>query len=676
MNNKNVPSEFASLINDDRIPWENILQLVQKKQDKGMKEFEVFTDVVVDLATKESMKDTPNLGIIILGLHACLVRGRLAEALFLSTDSTDIEVLSLRAVVLFVLSDIEELRKVVNTLEAKVTDQSSPANQVRLSIAKVLMAAAERDTSVIVGIMEFDNLLEENPEQVEEPLIETMFTLYVVGTLLREIGEVLRASSVVDTLEDMANSKEHRMFKALVENLRRHICNYRGDLKKAERHYLNLHKISEEMSFNLGIAMALNNLGTLKINSLRFEEALDLFQRSFEMMDVESSRIVSLANLGEICSVLGKFKEAEEYLKEGIRLEKKTQRGTIEVYTWYAVVLSKTGRLKEAAKYLEIAEGLTGSGEKPLQRGALLFSKGINQNASNKLDDAIETFEELLALAKDNSIFEFLIRAELELASTYVRAYIRTESADHISKAAYHLNDLINLASEQGLQALYAEALLIRSDLFALAEQRLEAKSDLERVISVASFIEDSRLEAQAKSKLKTIATDEAAALKLERANLTKSLDRLTGFKPMSGRPKEIPLPNLHSLVVLDRGSGLPVFVYHFDSTLEMDSSILGGFISAITAFSDELLGDRALLRSINHEGFTVMMEYTNERIITLIADQETFDIRYALRSFGNEFNKEYPLEEDIRGVDSKDYQGADMLVKKVFSGTGLSQAK
>jgi tetratricopeptide (TPR) repeat protein len=676
LSSKKVPPEFASLLSDDQIPWEDIAASAKSKRKKGVSSFEVFTDIAISLATKESMKDNPNQSILVLGLHACLVRGRLAEALFLSTDSNDIGVLSLRAIVLFVLTDVDELRHVVSKLDSDITEESAPTDQVKLSTARVLLAAAERDTSVIVSIMEFDNLLEENPEQVEEPLIETMFTLYVVGALLFEVGEIARSSRIADTLADMAKSKKHRMFKALVENLRGHFYNYQGDLTKAEKHYLKLQKISEDMSFQLGIAMALNNLGTLKINSLQFEDALNLFQKSYEMMEVESTKIVSLANLGEICSVLGKYKEAEDYLKEGIRLEKKNQRGTIEVFTWYVVVLSRTGRLKEATNYLEMAAEIADSTEKPLQKCAFLFSRGIYEAESNRLDDAIQTFEELLVIAKENDAFEFLIRSELELASTYVKAYMQSESADHISKAAYHLNDLISLADEQGLQALHAEALLIRSDMYTLANQRTEAKNDLEKVISVAADIEDSRLSRHAQAKLKIITSDEAAILKLERANLTKSLDRLTGFKPPVSRPKAVPTPNLHSLIVLDRGSGLPVFVYHFDATLEMDSSILGGFISAITAFSDELLGDKALLRSINHEGFTVMMEYTSERIVTLIADEETFDVRYTLRTFGDRFNEEYPLDLDTRGIDTKEFYGADNLVKRVFSGSGIAQAE
>ncbi|MHA2025530.1 MAG: tetratricopeptide repeat protein [Candidatus Thorarchaeota archaeon] len=674
MSKKSVPSEFTSLLEDVEIPWEEIIETSKKRIKKKMKLIEAFTDTVVEMATKESMKKTPSSSMIALGLHACLVRGRLAEALFLSDDIKDIKVLSLRAVVLFVLSEVDGLRNLLEDIEAGVTEESPAEDRVRLSTTKVLLSAAERDTSVIVSIMEFDKLLEENPEQVEEPLIETMFTLYVVGTLLREVGQALRAVRIADTLEDMAKAKKHRMFIALVENLRGHISNLQGDFKKAEEHYLKLNKISEELSFDLGIAMALNNLGTLRINSLRFEDALEYFKSSLDMMKVESGKIVSLANMGEISTILGRHKEAEEFLKEGIRLDKKLQRGTIEVYTWYSVLLSRTGRIRESTKYLEKAEEIWRTTERPLQKGAYLFSRGIHQSSSNNLDSAIDTFEELLTLAKDNALFEFLVRAELELASTYVRAFIESESVEHISKAAYHLNDLITLSNEQGLQTLYAEALLIRSDMYALADQRFEAKSDLERVISVSSFIEDPRLEKQARSKLKIFSSDEIAALKLERADLTKSLDRLTGFKPAAGKLKEIPTPSLHSLIVLDRGSGLPVFVYHFDSTLEMDSSMIGGFISAITAFSDELLGDMALLRSINHEGFTVMMEYSSERIVTLIADQETFDVRFMLRTFGQRFNKAYPMEVTNRGVAPSEYEGAEIIVKKVFSGTALSQ--
>jgi hypothetical protein len=121
-------------------------------------------------------------------VEAGLLRGRLAECLFISDGSNDPDVLSLRAICLFALSDTKEIAEALKIMESIVGNDSPLSHQVKHSTVKILLAAAERDTSVIMCIMEFDNLLEAHPEQVENPTIETMFALYVVGFLLREVG--------------------------------------------------------------------------------------------------------------------------------------------------------------------------------------------------------------------------------------------------------------------------------------------------------------------------------------------------------------------------------------------------------------------------------------------------------------------------------------------------------
>lgn len=661
-----VPSEFDIYRDEKSIPWDEIVSNVEKSLKKDVDSFQAITNTVTNLATKESMKDNPNPRMIAVGVHACLIRGRLAEALFMSNDSPDIEVLTLRAIVLFVLSDVIGLKDILDSLSEAVTDESPPSDQVRLSTVKVLLAAAEQDTSVITCVMEFDSLLETYPEQVENPLVETMFTLYVVGTLLKEVGQANRASRIVDTLEDMAQQKNHRMFLALVENLRGHICNMRGEFEQGEKHYVEFRRISESLGFKLGIAMALNNLGTLRLNSLLLEEGLDYFKASLELMDMESGRTVALANLGEISIILGHFEEAEKYLIEGIRLEEKTKKGVIELYAWYTILLARSGRFPDSLKYLNITEKMASSTEKPMQKAAFLFAKGIYNTQRHKHDDAITIYEELLEIARKEDIFEFLVRAELELASTYLKAYQKSKSVDHLSKAGYHLNDLIQIAKDQGIQALYAEALLARSDMFIVAGQDFEAKGDIERAVSIAQFIEDKRLEEEAKTRLRLM-TINPEIVTVEEASVGKSLERLSGFKPVAEKLRDIPQPTLFTLITIDRRNALPIFVHHFREKLEMDSALIGGFISAITAFSSELLGQSGLLRSINHEGFTVMMEHKENWIITLIADKESFDVRYKLRTFAQSFEKEFIDSEAGNGVDSKEFDRAVGLVDIIF---------
>lgn len=666
LSKKLVPSEFDNYSEEKAIPWDEIVSRVEKGLKKDGNSFHAITNSVASLATKESMRNNPNPRVIAVGMHACLIRGRLSEALYMSNDSQDIEVLALRAIVLFTLSDAPGLRGILDTLNDVISEDSPPSDQIRLSTVKVLLAAAEQDTSVIMCVMEFDSLLEAYPEQVENPLIETMFTLYVVGTLLKEVGQANRASRIVDTLEDMAQQKNHRMFLALVENLRGHICNMKGEFEQGEKHYVEFRNISESLGFKLGIAMALNNLGTLRLNSILLEEALDYFKAALHLMEMEAGRIVALANLGEISIILGNYEDAEEYLIEGIRLEEKTQTGVIEVFTWYAILLAKTNRFPDSLKYLKKAEKFANSSEKPMQKAAYLYAKGGYNTYRKKHDDAISIYEELLDLARKEDIFEYLVRAELELANTYLKAYQKSNATDHLSKAGYHLNDIIQIAKDQGIQALYAVALLARSDMFVLAGQDFEAKGDIERAVSVAQYIEDTRLEEEAKARLQSIkATSQISTV--EDTSVGEALDRLSGFKPVAEKLRDIPQPTLFSLIAIDKRTGLPIFVHHFNERLEMDSTLIGGFISAITAFSKELLGHSGLLRSINHEGFTVMMEHKENWIITLIADQESFDVRYKLRTFADGFDQEFGDFEPGDRADSKEFDRANGLLEIIF---------
>jgi tetratricopeptide (TPR) repeat protein len=664
---KSLPPELSQYSETSSIPWGEILGLGKSRMKKGSSEIEAVTDAIIEFATKESMKDEPDAKVIAVGLHAALIRGRLAEALFLSTDVDDVEVLGLRAIVQFVLSEVDGLRNTLDSLEKRVVDESPLEDQVRLSTARVLLAAAERDTSVIMCVMEFDNLLEEHPDQVEDPLVETMFTLYVVGSLLREIGEAGRASRIADTLEEMAKSRGHRMFLALVENLKGHIANLQGNLRKAENHYLELKRISQEMSFELGLASALNNIGTLRINELRLEEALDLFKDSHKMMRMDVGRIVNLTNLGEISIILKKYDQADEYLREAVRLDEKTQRGIIEAYAWRTVLLSRRGQLKEASEMLKVTEKMAADGEKPLRICAHLFSRGIYEHLKGDSKRAIAIFDELLQTAQKEQIFEYLIRAELEMSSIYVHLFSDTRKPEHLSRAAYHLNDLIQIAKEQNLQSLYASALLVRSDMFAIAGQEWEAKSDLERVEKVAKYLEDKRLESEARNRFRML-TSVKGTTQIDQKGVADSLDRLSGYRPAVSRPREIPHPDLHTLIALDKMSGLPVYVFNFGDELEMDSSLLSGFISAIASFSTELMGETGLLRSITHEGFTFMMEHRAGLIIALIAEQETFKVRFLLNTFAKRFEEEYPGVVGTEGVDTSRYKGADDLTREVFA--------
>ncbi|RDE16331.1 MAG: hypothetical protein C4K49_04770 [Candidatus Thorarchaeota archaeon] len=668
-----VPPEFKHLLGPSTPSWDSIISAADRRTSKGSTPFAAFTDTAIEAARKESMKSDPKNEIIILGLEACLTRGRFPEALFLSSETQSVPVLSLRAIALFVLSDVEGLRAIVKLMTTLVDLRSPASDLVRVSTVRVLEAAAARDASVITCAMEFDSLLESHPEQVEEPLTETMFTLYVVGTLLRDVGQPARASRIADTLEGMAKSRNHRMFLALVENLRGNISNFQGDYVDAEKHYLRVREISDELSFNLGLGMALNNLGTLKLNCLRLEEALQYFEAALQRMDMDSAKVVTLSNLGEITTILGRYDEAEKHLRQAVRLEEKSHGGPIEAYTWLSVMLSRTGRLKEANGVLQEASRIAQASEKPLQKCAFLHASGIYHAARHEFDEAITAFEEVLNIARKNTILEMLVRAELELAKAHLEAYRTYQDSQKLVDATYHLGNLIQIAQEQELQSLHGEAILLRSDVLMLAGRASEATGELRRAASIATLAGDTRLEKEVKTRLDSVLASTARAGSGLQPEIAKSLDRLSGFKP-AGRVKEIARPVLHAVIALNRYSGIPEYAHYFDLRFEMDSTLVSGFLSAINTFARSLMGDRGLLRSIDHEGFTIMVEHTASRIVTLIVDRESLDMRYRLREFARRLEGSFPSAATGVGSLSEDHQAADGLAEDVF-GEGIPPA-
>jgi len=659
-----VPPEFIHMRSRPGIPWDEIIKTAEGRAKGGQDSFAAFTDAVIDIGTKECMKEIQSDDIIALGVQACLTRGRLPEALFISTGSTSIEVISLRSIVLFILSDTDGLREALQEIESAVTEESSPADQVRLSTTKVLLAAAERDTSVIVAVMEFDNLLETYPEQVEEPLTETMFTLYVVGDLLRVVGQETRAARINDTLQEMALKGNHRMFLALSENLRGNICNLSGAIQEAEKHYLRVKEISEILSFNLGLGIAYNNLGTLRLSTLNFEDAVEFFKKAYELIEMDVAKIAPLTNLGEISLQTGKYDEAEQYLTEGIRIEDKTHFGTIEVFAWYVILLVRKDRMDEAKKYLKKVKDTVETSEKVLHIAAYLLAKGIYDAVRKKWKLAIKAFEDAIRIGREESLFEVIIRGEMNSAQTHMQAYQDEGDEEELNRAVYHLDDLIQIAKEQGLQHLYSEALLLRSDIFRLANKKMEAKGAAEKALSVASFVEDSRLQHQAERRLDLIEGRDVEPI--TEPDLSRKMQRVAAFRP-AGTFKAIPRPDIHVLITLCRESGLSEYVYHFDSEIETDSGLIGGFISAITTFSSEIMGKIGMLRSINHEGFTLMMEHTDTRIVTLIAQEESFDLRFLLREFANRMEAFLP-QVQLEEIKEKTFAQADDLVLELFS--------
>jgi hypothetical protein len=98
--------------------------------------------------------------------------------------------------------------------------------------------------------------------------------------------------------------------------------------------------------------------------------------------------------------------------------------------------------------------------------------------------------------------------------------------------------------------------------------------------------------------------------------------------------------PALQSLYVTTR-EGLSIFDYSFGS-LTIEPTLVSGMLTAITSFVKEATRSKQFLRTVEHGDVVLVVEYGNNVFATMVADQETPDLRIGLRQFIQEFEKRH----------------------------------
>jgi len=98
--------------------------------------------------------------------------------------------------------------------------------------------------------------------------------------------------------------------------------------------------------------------------------------------------------------------------------------------------------------------------------------------------------------------------------------------------------------------------------------------------------------------------------------------------------------PALQSLYITTK-DGLSMLDYSFGS-LTIEPALVSGMLTAITSFVKEATRSKQFLRTIEHGDVTLIVEYGNYVFATMVADQETPDLRIGLRRFVEEFEKRH----------------------------------
>jgi glycerophosphoryl diester phosphodiesterase len=325
-------------------------------------------------------------------------------------------------------------------------------------------------------------------------------------------------------------------------------------------------------------------------------------------------------------------------------------------------------------------------GEKAFDAGNVIMSytRGVLMHERMNLDDAIKLLENALNMAVAGDMYDYVIKSQVQLASVHLKRYqLHGEEKDY--KAAYDYSEnLAQIAEEQNLGPGMVEALLLRAILKRTAKDVVGAKHDLLRakalalenkLSSVVKVIDREIMEVQGLEK----PTLEWKMDQSEETEIEESLDEIPGVfarlmdMELSRNPIVVPV-KLYRLVVMKPKDGLPVYTYNFDNEKQEANFLVYGLLSAVTSVGLEIFPDAGRIRSLAHEGKTIIMEHEGEYMGALIAEKENFRARISLSNFLKGFIEICPPENWHGEVlNDKDRQEADFLLAKTFRDLALT---
>ena len=276
-------------------------------------------------------------------------------------------------------------------------------------------------------------------------------------------------------------------------------------------------------------------------------------------------------------------------------------------------------------------------------------------------------------------LFDYVVKSQIQLAAICLKRYrIHGNEKDYYSSLHYSEN-LIQIAKELELDELWTEALLLRAILRKIAKDVYGARNDLNQARAMAKSTGQGSVETLIEHELQEVRRLVA------RAKRMKNLDEDNGDSMMDEALEAIPAifdeslklevsresleisVELRRLVIMNLSSGLPLYTYSFDGLKDGKNDLVYGFLSALSHLASEVMDSPGMIRSISHEGSTVMMEHRKAYMAALFASREDFRARQSLQRLLREFLRLLP-EMSLGEVIDKEYRiVADEVIRRIF---------
>lgn len=225
----------------------------------------------------------------------------------------------------------------------------------------------------------------------------------------------------------------------------------KGCYSKSFYHFFRAYEFFSMADLVDGVAMSLNNLGTIHRVFGNWEDAIAAFEEAYRLytnMDDLQGAATALSNEAATFIQMGDLKNAEQILEKAFSLSFSTplNQPSVSLLQNQAVLLTKQGRHQEAETIFTRCFNQT-KGLSPLEMASLHFAFGNMMLESNRFSKAVASFEKALSLDRQAGFFRGMTDDLSHLAKAY-RQLDQKEKAVEAWKRAVKIMALLDLNHE------------------------------------------------------------------------------------------------------------------------------------------------------------------------------------------------------------------------------------
>ncbi|MFQ5976777.1 MAG: tetratricopeptide repeat protein [Candidatus Heimdallarchaeota archaeon] len=397
----------------------------------------------------------------------------------------------------------------------------------------------------------------------------------------------------------------------------------KGDLNQALEYYQESLTDFEEIGVKTSIAAVLNNMGIMYMWKGDLDLALESYEQSLAIVEElgNQDRIAgTLGNIGEIHYQNGNLAQALAHFEQALTM--KISKGIANNLVIAGILLQLVSvtiamnSQEQAEQYLQQLQQISAQDENKVISQQYRAASALVLKTSPQARKRVRAEELLKQITEEEVVdHELTVLALLNLCDLLLGELRISNDPEMLGELEALVNRLLEIANESASHWLFAEAYMLKSNLallnldtrgarrFLTQAQLIAEEKGLQRLAMKISNDHDALLSQESHWESETT-RESSLKERLELTHLEGLVDNM-----VHKRAVDVPEPSAEEpvMILIVAKGGLSMFSTMFVPEAQLNEQLIGGFLTAINSFGNEVFGGERIDRIMYQEHVLAM---------------------------------------------------------------------